>query len=93
MTNDDRYFLKNAPVRLAKLSGAVANRRNKQATVRVGTRKPLVLRGRKLRPAVDLRGLPKGTFRVRIDVTTTSGRTLTVTRKYRTCTPRKGGRK
>jgi hypothetical protein len=64
-----------------------------RATVQVGTRKPLVLRGRTLKPTVDLRGLPKGTFRVRITATTTSGRTLTVNRKYRTCTPGKGGRK
>jgi hypothetical protein len=65
----------------------------KEATVRIATRKPLVLRGRKLKPTVDLRGLPKGTFKVRVDAITTSGRTLTVNRQYRTCTARKGGRK
>ena len=40
---------------------------------------------------VDLRGLPKGTFYVRIVILTTKGDTLRGTRKYRTCV--KGKRK
>jgi hypothetical protein len=39
--------------------------------------------------AVDLRGLPKGRYRVRVEVTLTDGRKATVTRRYRTCTARK----
>ena len=38
---------------------------------------------------VDLRGLPKGTFKVRIVVLTTEGKTLKGTRKYRTCRKKK----
>jgi hypothetical protein len=64
-----------------------------RATVKIATRKPLVLRGARLKPTVDLRGLPKGTFKVRVDAGTTTRKTLTVSRKYRTCAPRKGGRK
>ncbi len=38
---------------------------------------------------VNLRGLPSGTFKVRIVVLTTAGNTLRGTRKYRTCTKRR----
>jgi hypothetical protein len=38
---------------------------------------------------VDLRGLPRGTFKVRIVVLTTDGTTLRGTRKYRTCTKKR----
>jgi hypothetical protein len=47
------------------------------------------LRGRKLKTAIDLRGLPKGTFKVRITMTTTRGQTLKVTRRFKTCVTRK----
>ena len=40
---------------------------------------------------VDLRGLPKGTFVVRITALTTNGRTIRGTRKYRTCRGRLRG--
>jgi hypothetical protein len=40
---------------------------------------------------VDLRGLPKGTWKVRIVVVATDGRVVTGTRRYRTCSG-KGGR-
>ena len=39
--------------------------------------------------SVNLRGLPKGTFKVRIVVLTADGKTIRGTRKYRTCTKRK----
>lgn len=38
---------------------------------------------------VDLRGLPKGRFTVRITIATTSGRKITGARRYRTCAPRR----
>jgi WD40-like Beta Propeller Repeat len=38
---------------------------------------------------VDLRTLPKGTWAVRIRTKTKAGRTITETRHYRTCAPRK----
>jgi hypothetical protein len=50
---------------------------------------------RKLRhtAAVNLRGLPKGTFKVRIVVLTTAGKTLKGTRKYHTCTKKRKHKK
>jgi hypothetical protein len=44
-----------------------------------------VLQGRRISAPVDLRGLPRGTFVVKIRVLTTKGRTLTGTRTYHTC--------
>ena len=44
-------------------------------------------RGKRLRATVNLRGLPKGTFRVLITVKTKKGRTLRSARTYRTCRP------
>jgi hypothetical protein len=55
--------------------------------VRVLTRKVL---GKKRKVStVNLRGLPRGTFRVRIVVLTSEGKTLRHTRKYRTCTKKR----
>jgi hypothetical protein len=50
-----------------------------------------VLRGRRVRldprrPVLDLRGLPRGRYTVRIRAVTRGGRTLRVVRRYRTCT-------
>ena len=39
----------------------------------------------RFRARVDLRGLPKGRFTVKLRVTTRDGRTLKGTRRYRTC--------
>jgi len=58
------------------------------ATVRVNGRKVQVLRGRRLSAPVDLRGLPKGRFTVKITARTADGRTITATRRYRTCAPK-----
>lgn len=44
-----------------------------------------ILKLRRLTAQVDLRGLPKGTFRVQITAITTSLRTIRGTRTYRTC--------
>lgn len=46
------------------------------------------VRGRRVSARVDLRGLPKGLYTVRITVTTTSGRRITGTRAYHTCAPK-----
>jgi hypothetical protein len=45
----------------------------------------MVRRGRRIRSSVDLRGLPYGTFKVKIVATTTRGQRLLDTRTYRTC--------
>jgi hypothetical protein len=46
-----------------------------------------VLRGPMPSARIDLRGLPKGLYTVRIALTTSNGRRITSTRSYRTCTP------
>ncbi len=49
------------------------------------------VRGKRITAKVDLRGLPKGRFKVKIVVTTVDGRKVTGTRRYRTCVPKKRG--
>lgn len=58
------------------------------ARVYVNGRRARILRGKSLRAPVNLRGLPKGRYTVRVVATTTTGRTLVRTRHYRTCTPK-----
>ena len=53
-----------------------------------GKRLPVV-RGRRLTSAIVLKGLPKGRFTVKLTVTTSTGKKLTGTRKYRTCTKKR----
>jgi hypothetical protein len=57
----------------------------RSAEVFIGSKRVRKISGRKLKAPVDLRGLPKGKFRVRVIAKTRSGRTLTVKRTYRTC--------
>jgi hypothetical protein len=51
-----------------------------------------VFKGKRLTARIDLRGLPRGTVRVRIEAATTDGRLIRHTRKYRTCTKRGGSK-
>jgi hypothetical protein len=44
-----------------------------------------VLRGSRTHARVDLKGLPKGTYTLRITLTTTTGRRISGTRTYHTC--------
>jgi hypothetical protein len=63
-----------------------------RATVSLGKKTFKVLRGKALlRSTIDLRGLPKGSYTIRIKGRTSRGQILTAHRTYRTCTPR--GRK
>jgi hypothetical protein len=55
--------------------------------IRVLTRK--VFQKKRKVANVNLRGLPRGTFKVRIVVLTAEGKTLRGTRKYRTCTKKR----
>lgn len=61
------------------------------ALARVGLRSfTAILRGRRLRldprrPVLDLGGLPRGRYAVRVRAVTKSGRRLRFTRRYRTC--------
>ncbi len=51
-----------------------------------------VLRGKRLRAKVVLKGLPKGRYVVKITVRTRKGKRLSGSRRYRTCAPKlKGG--
>ena len=63
--------------------------RVKSAVVRVNGKRVATRRGRRITAPVNLRGLPKGRFTVRITVKLADGRTVNGTRRYRTCTPRK----
>ena len=57
------------------------------AVVRVNGKKVKVVRGKRLRAAVRLRGLPKGRFSVRITVRLANGKRITGVRRYHTCIP------
>jgi hypothetical protein len=59
------------------------------AAVSVNGRRVAVRRGARLTAPVDLRGLPKGRFTVRISALTADGRAISGTRRYRTCAPRR----
>lgn len=59
------------------------------ATVKVNGRQVDVVRGRRLKAPVDLRGLPQGRFTIEITVRTGAGVRLVSARRYRTCVPRK----
>jgi uncharacterized repeat protein (TIGR01451 family) len=59
------------------------------ATVLVNGKKVKVVAGARLKAPVDLRGLPKGRFIVKITAVTADGRKVSDTRRYRTCVPRR----
>jgi len=61
------------------------------ASVRVNGKRVKVVRRRRLTSFVNLRGLPKGRYTVKIVVVTEAGKILTSTRRYRTCAPRRRG--
>jgi hypothetical protein len=58
------------------------------ATVRVNGKLVKTVKGKRLTAPVDLRGLPKGTFTVKVEARTTDGRTVGDSRRYRTCVAR-----
>jgi hypothetical protein len=57
-------------------------------TVYVNGRQVAVVKKGRFMAQVDLRGLPKGRYTVKITVMTTTGRRLTGTRAYHTCAPK-----
>jgi hypothetical protein len=61
----------------------------RRATVKVNGKLVATRKGKRVTAPVDLRGLPKGRFKVEIRVTTTTGRVIKGTRKYRTCAVRR----
>jgi hypothetical protein len=60
------------------------------ARVYVNGKRVKVVRGKRLRARINLRGLPKGRYTVRVVVVTSTGRRITEKRRYRTCTPARG---
>jgi hypothetical protein len=58
-----------------------------KATVLVNGKRVKVLRGKRLTSRVDLRGLPKGRFSVRIKLELADGKTISGVRRYYTCRP------
>lgn len=61
----------------------------KQVTVHVNGKRVKVVRSFRTTARVDLRGLPKGRFKVKIAVTLKTGKVIKSTRAYKTCTPGK----
>ncbi|MCW2994543.1 MAG: hypothetical protein JWQ18_2038 [Conexibacter sp.] len=75
-------------IRLRIPRGAVAT----SATVKVNGKQVKVVKGSRLRAAIDLRGLPKGKATISIVVKLAGGKKpLTGTRVYRTCVPKRSG--
>ncbi len=68
-------------IRIRKRKGRVYQ----SASVYVNGRRVNVLRGTRLTAGVDLRGLPRGRFAVKIVVLTVTGEVIQGTRRYRTC--------
>ncbi|HEV2814149.1 MAG TPA: sialidase family protein [Solirubrobacteraceae bacterium] len=60
------------------------------ARVYVNGKRVKVVKGKRLRARVNLRGLPKGRYTVRVVAITSTGRRVSETRRYRTCTPARG---
>lgn len=59
------------------------------AEVHVNGKRVRVVKGNRLTAPVDLRGLPKGRFTVRITVKLVDGRSIRGQRAYRTCAPKR----
>ncbi len=68
---------------------APRGKRLRSARVYVNGKRVRVIRGRRLRARIDLRGLPKKTVTVRIVATTRSGRRFADMRRYHTCVRRR----
>jgi hypothetical protein len=59
------------------------------AVVSINGHRVKVVKGSRLTSQIDLRGLPRGTIKVKIVATTKSGRTVTAKRTYHTCVKRR----
>ncbi len=61
------------------------------ATVSVNGRRVATRQGERITAPINLRGLPRGRYTVRLRATTVLGRTISGSRRYRTCAPRRSG--
>jgi hypothetical protein len=59
------------------------------ARITVPGKAPLTIRGRKISAPVNLRGLPRGKFKVSFRITLLDGRVVKGSRTYRTCAPKR----
>jgi hypothetical protein len=59
------------------------------AQVFVNGKRVKVVRAERITAPVDLRGLPKGRYTVKITAKTSTGKTIKGTRRYRTCVPKR----
>jgi len=64
-----------------------ARGRIRSVRIDVNGKRVKTLRGSRVRARIDLRGLPRKRYTVRVVVTTTSGKVITEQRRYRTCVP------
>jgi hypothetical protein len=71
-------------IHVQQLKGVIYRR----VSVEVNEHAVAVVKGARFHARVDLRGLPKGRYTVRITVLMTSGRRITGTRAYHTCAAR-----
>ncbi|HEX6388929.1 MAG TPA: choice-of-anchor L domain-containing protein [Solirubrobacteraceae bacterium] len=78
---------RNFRIRIRKRKGRVYQ----YASVFVNGKRVKVVRGTRLTAPVDLRGLPKGRFTVKIVVLTTTGEVIQGIRRYRTCVKKRPG--
>jgi hypothetical protein len=62
------------------------------ASVFVNNRRVQTRRGRRITAPINLRGLPRGRYTVRITARTVLGRTISGSRRYRTCAPKRRSR-
>jgi len=63
--------------------------RYRRVAAAINGRPITVLSGLRSHARVDLKGLPKGTYTLRITATTTAGRRISGTRTYHTCVPKR----
>ena len=75
-------------IRLRRVKGCTVL----SASVSVNGKRVQVVKGRRLTAGVDLRGLPRGRFTVKIALKRSAGKILTGSRRYRTCTAKRRGR-
>jgi hypothetical protein len=62
------------------------------AVVKLRGKRVKTLKGRRITAPIDLRGLPKGTYRVSITAKTSDGRSVSDARTYHTCASRRSAR-
>ena len=73
------------PIRLKEPPGDAIAAIPKPKVTRNGKRIPVVFRNGRWRSVIDLRGLPRGRYTFKITARTVRGRTITGSRRYRTC--------